>query len=351
MMGFPGDSVVKNPPGNAGYASLIPGSGRSPGEGNGNPLQDSCLENPMDREAWWATVHGVTKSWIQLSNWAQSHTCMLAKKWTKVRTSIWQLGPDSSVGKESACRAGGDPGSGRSPGEGKGYPLQYSSLENSMDCIVHGIAKSRTWLSDFHFTSGRSGRPLWRRQKPECRGVIKRWGNGGTSLLVQWLRICLAMGGIPDQGTKVPHAVEKLSPYTVTTEPMCSGACSCKAEKKKREREKEREVRKWRCEGNIPSFEKVWLGSVCHPKSLAPSRWSTSVYCTKLNWGCSPRYGRGTTDGIRLWEEASLRTCITSWKETGMHLPFIKMNGKSEDGGWVWNAGYVGWDRRGHFCR
>ena len=67
-MGFPGDSVVKNPPGNAGYASLIPGSGRSPGEGNGNPLQDSCLENPMDREAWWATVHGVTKSWIQLSN-------------------------------------------------------------------------------------------------------------------------------------------------------------------------------------------------------------------------------------------------------------------------------------------
>ena len=42
----------------------IPGSGRSPGEGNGNPLQYSCLENPMDREAWQATVHGVTKSWI-----------------------------------------------------------------------------------------------------------------------------------------------------------------------------------------------------------------------------------------------------------------------------------------------
>ena len=42
------------------------------------------------------------------------------------------------------------PGSGRSPGEGKGYPLQYSGLENSMDCIVHGVAKSRTRLSDFH---------------------------------------------------------------------------------------------------------------------------------------------------------------------------------------------------------
>ena len=55
--------------------------------------------------------------------------------------------PDSSVGKESACSAG-DPGSiprsGRSPGEGKGYPLQYSGLENCMDCIVHGVAKGRT---------------------------------------------------------------------------------------------------------------------------------------------------------------------------------------------------------------
>ena len=50
-MGFPGGSVVKNPPVNAGDAGLIPGSGRSPGEGNGNPLQYSCLENPMDRGA------------------------------------------------------------------------------------------------------------------------------------------------------------------------------------------------------------------------------------------------------------------------------------------------------------
>ena len=61
---------------------------------------------------------------------------------------------DSSSVKESACNAG-DPGSipglGRSPGEGKGYPLQYSSLENSMDCIVHGVAKSWIGLRDFHF--------------------------------------------------------------------------------------------------------------------------------------------------------------------------------------------------------
>ena len=61
--------------------------------------------------------------------------------------------PDSSVGKESACNAedlGSIPGLGRSPGEGRGYLLQYSGLENSMDYIIHGVAKSRTRLSDFH---------------------------------------------------------------------------------------------------------------------------------------------------------------------------------------------------------
>ena len=59
--------MVKNPPANAGNMCSIPGSGRSPGEGNGNPLQYSCLGNPMDRGAWQATVHGVTKSQTQLS--------------------------------------------------------------------------------------------------------------------------------------------------------------------------------------------------------------------------------------------------------------------------------------------
>ena len=57
-LGFPGGSVVKNPAANAGDMGLIPGSGRSPKEGNGNPLQYSCLENPMDGGAWWATVQG-----------------------------------------------------------------------------------------------------------------------------------------------------------------------------------------------------------------------------------------------------------------------------------------------------
>ena len=60
--GFPGDSVVQNSPANAGDVGLSPGSGISPGERNGNLLQYSCLENPMDRGAWQAIVHGATKS-------------------------------------------------------------------------------------------------------------------------------------------------------------------------------------------------------------------------------------------------------------------------------------------------
>ena len=59
--GFSGGSMVKNLTANAGGVGLIPGSGRSPGGGNGNSLHYSCLGNPMDREAWWATLHGVAK--------------------------------------------------------------------------------------------------------------------------------------------------------------------------------------------------------------------------------------------------------------------------------------------------
>ena len=60
--GFPGGTVVKNIPANAWDEGSITGLGRSPEEGNGNPLQYSCLGNPMDRGAWWATVHGVPES-------------------------------------------------------------------------------------------------------------------------------------------------------------------------------------------------------------------------------------------------------------------------------------------------
>ena len=71
--GFLGGSVVKNLSSNAGDVGSNPGLGRSPGEGNGNSLQYSCLENPMDREAWRAIVHRVAKSWIQLSMCAHTY--------------------------------------------------------------------------------------------------------------------------------------------------------------------------------------------------------------------------------------------------------------------------------------
>ena len=71
--------VVKNVLANAGDASSIPESGRFPGDGNGNPLQHSCLENPMDRGAWQGTVHRVTKSWTRLKRLSTLHQ----KLWSK----------------------------------------------------------------------------------------------------------------------------------------------------------------------------------------------------------------------------------------------------------------------------
>ena len=81
-LGCPGGSVVKDPPANAGNPGEIPGSGRSPGGGNGNPLQYSYRENPTDLGAWWAPVHGVTKSGTWLSNSAcmpPYSTCVLVQ--------------------------------------------------------------------------------------------------------------------------------------------------------------------------------------------------------------------------------------------------------------------------------
>ena len=72
LEGFPGGSEVKASAYITGDLGSIPGSGRSPGEGNGNALQYSCLENPVDGGAWWATVHGVTKSRTRLSDFTHS---------------------------------------------------------------------------------------------------------------------------------------------------------------------------------------------------------------------------------------------------------------------------------------
>ena len=75
---FPGGSDSKASVYNTGDPGSIPGLGRSPGEGNGNPLQYSCLENPMDRGAWWATIRGVSKGWTRLSHFtsAPSMKCL-----------------------------------------------------------------------------------------------------------------------------------------------------------------------------------------------------------------------------------------------------------------------------------
>ena len=78
LMGFSGGSVVKNPPASAGDMGSIPWSRRSPGEGNGNPLQYSCLGNPTDRGAWWATVHGISKEsgmteWLNNISYMRDH--------------------------------------------------------------------------------------------------------------------------------------------------------------------------------------------------------------------------------------------------------------------------------------
>ena len=84
-------------------------------------------------------------SWVKKIHWRKD----------RLPTPVCMGFPGGSAGKESTCIVVGElglvPGLGRSPGEGKGYPLQYSGLANSMDCIVHGVTKSRTQLSNFHF--------------------------------------------------------------------------------------------------------------------------------------------------------------------------------------------------------
>ena len=80
IKGFPGGSEVKASACNEGDLGSIPGSGRSPGEGNGNPIQYSWLANPMDGGAWWATVHGVAKSRTRLSDFTFFQTFLEGMK-------------------------------------------------------------------------------------------------------------------------------------------------------------------------------------------------------------------------------------------------------------------------------
>ena len=111
------------------------------GEGNGNPLQCSCLENPRDGGAWWAAVYGVAQSrtWLK---WLSNSKLCWASRVAQMVKNLQNAGDLGSV-----------PGLGRSPGEGNGYLLQDSCLKNSMDrgawwATVHVIMKSQKWLSD-----------------------------------------------------------------------------------------------------------------------------------------------------------------------------------------------------------
>ena len=112
---FPGGSDAKASVYNAGDLGSSPGLGRSPGEGNGNPLQYYCLENPMDRGAWWATIHGVAESWTQLSTIAHSTIFILVPNWKssnypRVEWIHWDLSMDINYivmkmnSKDESCK-------------------------------------------------------------------------------------------------------------------------------------------------------------------------------------------------------------------------------------------------------
>ena len=115
-------------------------------------VAQSCptLSDPMNCSLPGSSVHGIFQA--RVLEWV----AIAFSTWRAYWSIYLQSGSCGSAGKESTCNVGDLgllPGLGRSPGEGKGYPLKYSSLENSMDCIVHGVMKSRTWLSDFHSLS------------------------------------------------------------------------------------------------------------------------------------------------------------------------------------------------------
>ena len=117
---------------------------------NGGVLQLNLKNKLIEKEIEYVVARG--KGWKLVGGRGRE----LNEGGQKVQTSSNKINkcfPCGSAGKKSFCNAedlGSIPGLGRSPGEGKGYPLWYSDLENSMDCIVHGVATSRTRLSDFH---------------------------------------------------------------------------------------------------------------------------------------------------------------------------------------------------------
>ena len=121
--------VVKSLLANAGDVrdmGLTPRSGRSPGGEHGNPLQYSCLENPVDREAWQAIVHRVAQSWTRLKRLSSSSKQIGDRDFNTLFYEDFPGGSDCKASAYNARNLSSIPRLGRSPGEGNGNPLQYS---------------------------------------------------------------------------------------------------------------------------------------------------------------------------------------------------------------------------------
>ena len=133
-------------------------------------IQDFC-DSSVGKEYICNAGHsGLGVSWIGKTRWRRD----------RLPTPVSLGFPCGSAGKESTCNVGdlcSIPGLGRFPGEGKGYTLQYSGLENSMDCIVHRVAKSQTRLSHFHFHFGALE---WRQVQPATPYIHASQNSGPT---------------------------------------------------------------------------------------------------------------------------------------------------------------------------
>ena len=126
---------------------------------NERPILTSCLHFLLSLFFFkrLSNIHDYVSLKLCNSGWFEPTRWDWNPAFSRVNTLTTSLGfPGGSAGKESSCNArdlGFIPGLGRSSGEGNGYPLQYSGLENSMDCIAHGVTKSQTRLSNYHFKS------------------------------------------------------------------------------------------------------------------------------------------------------------------------------------------------------
>ena len=138
-------------------------------------MRETCTEGRLGEETW-RVFHVEAEDWRETATSPGMPKIVSNYQPLEERHGIdspTQHSFDRSAGEESACSAGdlgSIPGLGRSPGEGKGYPLQHSGLENSMDCTVYGVVKSQTRLSNFHFTA-------FQRSTPADTSILELWDN------------------------------------------------------------------------------------------------------------------------------------------------------------------------------